>query len=147
MPVQEILVEENDFVFETVMRIRGTEVDVGQYLTMHALASILAEAKSRFLYSKGITDVDSSYQGLVVTDVSVNLPERVLCREELLIEVGVPNIDEKEAIFKYKVSRMYDGSEVARASMNIANFDYRYHKFVAMPKRMIETLEQVPFEL
>ncbi len=147
MPVQEILVDNSEFVFETVMRVRNNEVDVGEYLDMGSLSSILGEARSRFLYSKGIKQVDSSYQGLVVTDATVNLIERVQCREELLVEVGVPHIDENNAVFRFKVSRMYDGSLVAKATMNVANFDYRYHKFVNISPDMLASLEQVPFEL
>lgn len=147
MSIQEIFIEENQFIFETVMRVRNTEVDVGQYLTIEALTAILTEARSRFFYSKNIKEVNSDYQGLITTDYTVGLPLRVRCREELLIEVGVPKINEEQANLHFKVSRMHDGSLVSKASMTVVNFDYRHHKIVRMSDSIISLLKQTPFEL
>ena len=56
---QELTFADNIFVFETVMRVRNTEIDAGQHVTLEALTALLAEARARFLYSKGIQDINA----------------------------------------------------------------------------------------
>ncbi len=145
MSVQEVVVEESEFVFETVMRVRNTEVGVGQYLTIDSLTSILTEAKSRFFYSKGIEDMNEDSQGLIVTDVVINFPEMVSAKEELLIEVGVPKINKKQAIMKFRVNHMHNMTIIAKACMTLVNFDFNKDKVVPMSAYMLEHLEQKPF--
>ncbi len=147
MSVQEVVVEESEFVFETVMRVRNTEVGVGQYLTIDALTSILTEAKSRFFSSKGIEDMDDNSQGLIITDMAINFPEMVKAKEDLLIEVGVPKINKKQAIMKFRVNHMHKMIIIAKACMTLVNFDFNKDKVVPMSAYMLEHLEQKPFAL
>ncbi len=147
MSVQEIVVKDSEFVFETVMRVRNTEVGVGQYLTIDALTSILTEAKSRFFYSKGIDDINDDSQGLIINDIAINFPQMVRVKEELLIEVGVPKINKKQATMKFRVNHMHNMTIVAKACMTLVNFDFHKHKVVAMSAYMLEHLEQEPFAL
>ncbi|MFZ2553837.1 MAG: thioesterase, partial [Psychrobacter urativorans] len=68
--IDEVLdLDEQIFVFETVMRVRNTEVDIGQHLTLEALTALISETRVRFLYSKGIKEIDADYQGLIVDDL------------------------------------------------------------------------------
>ncbi len=147
MSVQEVVVEESEFVFETVMRVRNTEVGVGQYLTIDSLTSILTEAQSRFFYSKGIEDMNDDSQGLIITDMAINFPEMVSAKEELLIEVGVPKINKKQATMKFRVNHMHNMTIIAKACMTLVNFDYQKNKVVSMSAYMLEHLEQKPFAL
>ena len=89
MSDQEIVFDDGVFVFETVMRVRNTEIDVGQYMTIEAMTSIISEVRARFFYSKGIKEINADYQGLIVDDLRLNMLSRVRAREELLFEVGV----------------------------------------------------------
>lgn len=147
MSVQEIFVKEDAFVFETVMRVRSSEIHIGQYLSLASLTGILDEARSRFFYSKHVKEVDENYQGLVLVDLVVNFTARVRAREELLIEVGVPEIDENQATIQIKVSRMNDQSPVAKAIATAVNYDYRKNEVVAISPKIIQLLEQKPFEI
>ncbi len=143
--MQEVVVKESEFVFETVMRVRNTEVGVGQYLTLDSLTSILTEAKSRFFSSKGIEDMDEESQGLIITDIAINFLEMVRAKEDLLIEVGVPKINKKQAMMKFRVNHMHNMTIIAKASMTLVNFDFNKDKIVPMTAYMFEHLEQKPF--
>lgn len=44
-------IEVAHFVFETVMRVRNTEIGLGQHLTVENLVALITEARFRFLYS------------------------------------------------------------------------------------------------
>lgn len=55
-------IEVAHFVFETVMRVRNTEIGLAQHLTVENLVALLTEARFRFLYSKSIKEVNAEYQ-------------------------------------------------------------------------------------
>lgn len=138
---------EGTFVFETVMRVRNTEIDISQHLTIESLVSILSEARARFFYSKGIKEINAEYQGLMISDITVDYVSRARAREELLVEVGTQNISEQGGNFTLKVSRMYDSSVVATAVMGFIMHDYRSNKTIALPQNIRQLLEIVPFDL
>lgn len=138
---------EGTFTFETVMRVRHTEIDISQHLTVDALTSILSEARARFFYSKGIKEINAEYQGLMITHLQVDYTSRARAREELLVEVGTQHIDEMGGNFTFKISRMYDSSVVATAVMGFIMHDYRLNKAIPLPPSVKQLLEVVPFEL
>lgn len=147
MVTKDITLNDKVFVFETVMRIRNTEVDIGQYLSFEAFSGLLTEAKARFFYSKGIKEVNNDYQGLIVNNVLINVVSRVRAREELLFEVGVDNLTDDDGDMFFKVTRMYDGSLVAKAVINFVNYDYRLNQIIPLNAQLKEALFQRPFEL
>lgn len=135
------------FVFETVMRVRNTEIDASQYLTFEALTAQLAEARARFLFSKGIKEVNSDFQGLMIDQLTLEVSSRVRAREELLFEVGVERLDADGGLLAVKVTRMNDGSLVATARKHFVNYDYRSNKVVKLSRSVKEALNPEPFEL
>lgn len=146
MTDQELTFDDGVFVFETVMRVRNTEIDVGQYLTLESLITLLAEARARFLYSKGINEINSEYQGLIVSDLQLNVISRVRAREALLFEVGIEQIAEKSGKMAIKVTRMYDGSLVAKARKGFIQYDYRSNKAISFNSDVKRALDQSDFD-
>lgn len=139
---QELEFDEAVFVFETVMRVRTLEIDIGQYLTLESLVALLAEARSRFLYSKGIQEINPDYQGLIVDDLQLNVVSRVRVRETLMFEVGIEQISDMSGHMAIKVTRMYDGSLVAKARKSFSQYDYRLSKFIPFTNDIKEALDQ-----
>lgn len=147
MARNEISFNDSVFVFETVMRVRNTEVDAGQHISVETMTSLLTEAKARFFYSKGIKTINADYQGLIVQDLALNFISRVRAREELLFEVGVDRLNEETGTMFIKVTRMYDGSLVAKSQIEFVNYDYRVNKVLPISGSVKEVLDQQPFEL
>ena len=143
----EIEFGEGSFVFETVMRVRHTEIGFGQHLTIDAMVALLAEARARFLYSKGVKEINSDYQGFIITNVATYFVSRAKAREELLFEVGVQNITDNGGDFIFKVTRMYDGSDVARAVMGFVAYDYRLNQEVPLKGALREAVELKEFAI
>ena len=135
------------FVFETVMRVRNTEIDASQFLTFEALTAQLAEARARFLFSKGIKEVNSDFQGLMIDQLTLEVSSRVRAREELLFEIGVETLTDNGGTFAIKVTRMFDGSLVAKARKHFVNFDYRLNITTTLSTAIKEALNPEPFEL
>lgn len=136
-----------DFVFETVMRVRHTEIGIGQHLTIDAMVALLSEARARFLFSRGVKEINNEYQGFIITDVATHFLSRAKAREELLFEVGVQNLHENGGDFIFKVSRMSDSSEVAHSVMGFVAYDYRKNKEVALAGALREAVETKSFEI
>lgn len=141
--IDEVLdLDEQIFVFETVMRVRNTEVDVGQHLTLEALTALISETRVRFLYSKGIKEIDADYQGLIVDDLQLNIVSLVRAREELLFEMGVSLLTGDGGNITTKVTRMYDGSTIAIAQQHFVNYDYRFNKVTTINNSIKQALNQ-----
>lgn len=138
---------DGSFVFETVMRVRHTEIGIGQHLTIDAMVALLAEARARFLFSKGVKEINAEYQGFIITDVATHFISRAKAREELLFEVGVQNLTDKGGDFIFKVARMYDGTDVARAVMGFVAYDYRLNKEIPLAGALRDAVETKPFEI
>ena len=142
--MSEVLVfEDTTFVFETVMRVRNTEIDSGQYLTIGALTELLSETIARFLYSKGIKQIDADYQGLIVDRLELNIEGLVRAREALLFEVGVAAVSNKGCDINIKVTRMHDDSLVAKSRQHLVNYDYRSNLITSLSKLTKQALEQL----
>ena len=62
MSEQALAFEDDLFVFETVMRVRHTEIDLGQHMAVESLTALLSEARLRFLQAKGIKDINAEQQ-------------------------------------------------------------------------------------
>lgn len=116
--------DDTQFDFETVLRVRSTEVDAGQYLTIDALVSMLSEVRARFWYAKGIT-LAAEHQKLRITEMCLNLLATVRIREELLFEVGVHSLHAQGGVLSVQASRMHDGSMVCLAQFDFVCFDHR----------------------
>ncbi|WP_131669342.1 thioesterase [Psychrobacter pygoscelis] len=147
MSNQELDFDDGVFVFETVIRVRSTEIDVGQYMTIEAMTSAISEVRARFFYSKGIKEINADYQGLVVDNFCLNMLSRVRAREELLFEVGISSLSQDDGVIAIKVTRMFDGSLVAKAALNFVNYDYRLNQVIALSPSVREALDQTPFSL
>ncbi|ALF59582.1 thioesterase [Psychrobacter urativorans] len=147
MSDQELTFDDGVFVFETVMRVRNAEIDVSQYLTLESMTALLAEARARFLYSKGIQAKSADHQGLMVDHLQLAIISQVRAREELLFEVGIEQLSDNDGQLAIKVTRMYDGSLVAKARKHFINYDYRLNKISTITSCIQEALSPQPFEI
>ncbi|MEN6670967.1 thioesterase family protein [Psychrobacter sp. B38] len=140
MPKKEIKVDDDLLVFETVMRVRHTEIDTGQYMTIESLTALLTEAWLRFLYAKGIKEVNADYQGLIIDELQLNISSRVQVREELLFEVGVEPMYDNGGHVEIKISRLHTGDTVAKARQHFVNYDFKANKVTALDNKIKEAL-------
>lgn len=140
VPKRELNVDDGLLVFETVMRVRHTEIDTSQYMTLDSLTALLTESWLRFLYAKGIKEINADYQGLIINELQLNISSRVQVREELLFEIGIePSYDEGGYV-EIKVTRRHTGEAVANAKQHFVNYDFRLNKVTALDSTIREAL-------
>ena len=139
---RELVFDDTVFVFEMVMRVRNNEIGVGNFLTPESLSHLLSETRERFLYAKGIQQIHADYQGLIIVDMQLNLFSMVRTREALLFEVGVQQLSTEGCDINIKVTRMDDGSLVAKSRQHFVNYDYRSGKVTTLNKTIKQALDQ-----
>lgn len=139
---QDLTFDKEIFVFETVMRVRNTEIDMGQHLTLESFTSLLSEARQRFLYSRSIKEINADYQGLIVDNLQLSFISRVRAREELLFEVGIERLFDDSGYLIIKSTRTSDGSLVAKARLHFINFDFRTNKVTVFNSIIKAALER-----
>lgn len=137
---EELDFDDNLFVFETVMRVRHTEIDIGQHLTIESLTAQLAEAQSRFLYSRGIKEINADYQGLIIDNLQLCMNGRIRVRESLLFEIGVEPLYDNGGYIVIKVNCMRTGETLAKARLHFINYDFRLNKTTSLDKTIKEAL-------
>lgn len=128
------------FIFETVMRVRHTEIDTAQYMTLESMTALLTEAWLRFLYAKGIQEINADHQGLIIDEFQLKISSRVRVRDELLFEVGIDPLYDNGGNVEIKVSRMHTGETVAKARQHFVNYDFRLNKVTTLDNTIKEAL-------
>jgi len=144
---QALAFEDDLFVFETVMRVRHTEIDLGQHMAVESLTALLSEARLRFLQAKGIKDINSEQQGLIIDQLQLDIMSRIRVREELLFEVGVEPIYDNGGHIVIKVTRMHTGEIMAQSRQHFVNYDFSLNKVVKLDKTTKEALYPHLFRL
>lgn len=147
MSEQALAFEDDLFVFETVMRVRHTEIDLGQHMAVESLTALLSEARLRFLQAKGIKDINSEQQGLIIDQLQLDIISRIRVREELLFEVGVEPIYDNGGHIVIKVTRMHTGEIMAQSRQHFVNYDFSLNKVVKLDKTTKEALYPHLFRL
>lgn len=147
MSEQALAFEDDLFVFETVMRVRHTEIDLGQHMAVESLTALLSEARLRFLQAKGIKDINSEQQGLIIDQLQLDIMSRIRVREELLFEVGVEPIYDNGGHIVIKVTRMHTGEIMAQSRQHFVNYDFSLNKVVKLDKTTKEALYPHLFRL
>lgn len=132
----ELNFDETVFIFETVMRIRSTEMGIGQQLRAESMIELFSEARARFLYAKNLREIDSNYFGILITDVCTQYLSRVHAREELLFEVGLADMNPYGGDFVIRASRMYDGSVVALGKFGFVYYNYLTGSVAELDKQL-----------
>ena len=132
MSNQELNFDDGIFVFETVMRVRNTEIDMGQHLALQSLTALLTEA---------------DHQGLIINKLQLSIFSCVRAREELLFEVGVEPLCDNGGNIVFKAMRMHNGEIVAKARQHFVNYDFRLNKITTLDNTIKKALYPHLFEL
>lgn len=147
MSKQELVFDDDLFVFETVMRVRYTEVDAGQHITVESLTALLSEARLRFLHAKSVKEINADHQGLIIDKLQLDIVKRIRIREELLFEVGVEPIYDNGGNIIMKVTRMHTGETVAKARQHFRGYDFNLNKVTKLDNMIKEALYPHLFRL
>ncbi|HEY8398032.1 MAG TPA: thioesterase family protein [Flavihumibacter sp.] len=123
------------FVFETIIRIRITDINYGGHMGNDALLSILHEARLQFLQHAGYSEMNVEGVGLIMSDVAIEFRQEAYFGDELLIKMVANDFSRVGFDIFYQVEKT--GSEknavVAFAKTGMVCFDYNTRKVAPLP--------------
>jgi len=132
-----------EFIFNTEIPIRITDINYGGHLGNDSLLSIIHDARVRFLNHLSYSESNVEGAGIIMIDAGVQYKSESFYGDILLIEIGVMDFSKIGCDFVYKISNPNSKKEIALAKTGIVFFDYAKRKTVPVPiefKKKIESL-------
>ena len=119
--------------FHTELEVRIGDVNYGRHLGNDAVLSLLHEARLRFLKHHGFSEEEAGGAGMIMLDAVIVYAAQAFHGDVLRAEVGAGDFGACGCDFYYRLVRVRDGREIARAKTSLAFFDYEAERIVRMP--------------
>ena len=120
--------------YATEMRVRVTDLNYANHLGNDALVSLLHEARTRFLDHHGLNERDIEGLGIVIGDLSVVYTAEAHHGDVLRIEMGLGDFHKVGCDVFYRISRVRDEVQVARARTGIVFIDREARRATPVPE-------------
>jgi len=129
------------FHFHTEMTVRISDVNYGNHLGHDALISMLHEARVQFLSMLSYSESDVEGCSLIMRDIAVQYTSEAFYGEAISIEVAVAAIAARSFDLVYRMCRVRDRREIARATTCMVFFDYKAKKSITVPPEFIHKIK------
>lgn len=146
MPRLQLELPEESFCFSTTFRVRMSEINAGNHLGNDTLISLISDARTLFLCHFGMPpeDVANSRSGTLITDLATLYKAPAFLNDQLLIEVGVTDLNRYGGDFIYRITRQRDASVIALAKNGFVFFDFVASKVVEIPAEFRDRFSALP---
>ncbi|MBJ2303708.1 MULTISPECIES: acyl-CoA thioesterase [unclassified Pseudomonas] len=146
MPRLQLELKEEFFCFSTTHRVRMSEINAGNHLGNDTLISLISDARTLFLCDHGMPpeDVANSRSGTLITDLATLYKAPAFFNDQLLIEVGVTDLNKHGGDFIYRITRQRDARVIALAKNGFVFFDFVAAKVVEVPAEFRERFTTLP---
>lgn len=122
------------FPFQTEVRIGAAHLHLGIHVGNGTLFELLNDARILFFESLGYSEVDVAGAGTIMADAVVVYKAESFAGDLLRFEVTAGEFSRTTCDLFYRVTKVPDGAEVARAKTAISFMDYTTRKVVAVPE-------------
>ncbi|WP_299978750.1 thioesterase family protein [Desulfobacula sp.] len=123
-----------DFIFETELAVRLTDINYGNHVGDDAFVSLIHEARVRFLKSFGFSKSDIAGKALVISDLAVSYKSQSFYGDKLKFEIGAGGFNKYGCDIFYKVTNIKTGDVVILAKTGIVFFDFTKNKITTPPE-------------
>ncbi|MFH2060951.1 MAG: thioesterase family protein [Pseudomonadota bacterium] len=123
----------DEFIFETKIDIRISDINYGKHVGHDAFISILHEARVRFLHHFGFTETNIDGKGIVISDIAVIYKSQSFHGDTLTIKMAVTDFNKYGFDVFYQVSHSQNKTLVLKAKTGIVFFDYSENTIVQIP--------------
>ncbi|VVN68684.1 hypothetical protein PS726_00262 [Pseudomonas fluorescens] len=140
MPRLQLEFAQEAFCFSTTFTVRMSEINAGNHLGNDTLISLISDARTLFLSHLGMPpeDVGKSRNGTLITDLATIYKASAYFNDQLLIEVGVTDLNTYGGDFIYRITRQHDARVIALAKNGFVFFDFVASKVVEVPTEFRE---------
>lgn len=125
---------ENAILHRHSLSVRITDMNYGRHLGHDALVSLLHEARTQMLVSRGLREWDLDGYPSVVADLAIQYQGEAAWPDTLVVETAIPPVEGKSLCVYHRVLREHDQRPVATARLNLVLIDAAVGKPVAVPK-------------
>ena len=124
------------FTYETLIRVWATDITVGAQASPEAMVTMLSEARARYLNAQGIMEVESDFDGILITDLATEFVSRALAHQELIFEVGLSGKNKYGGDIVIRVTRREDGSDVMRAKFGFVCYNFYTNQVIPVTEKI-----------
>lgn len=121
-----------EFIFETKIPVRITDLNYGNHLGNDKLLSILHEARVLFLSHFGYTEMDCAGVSLIMADVAIEYKNEAFYGDTLSIQVVAGDFSRVSFDLYYLVQT--DTKLIAKAKTGMVTFDYHNRTTISVPE-------------
>ncbi len=134
----------DDFVFETEISIRITDINYGRHVGNDAFISLIHEARVRFLNHFGYSEADIEGTSLIISDLAVVYKSQSFYGDRLKFEIGVGEFNKYGCDFFYNVTHAQTHTSVLFAKTGIVFFNFHTHTITPMPEKFFSRFADPP---
>ncbi|MEQ9617773.1 MAG: thioesterase family protein [Deltaproteobacteria bacterium] len=129
------------FIFSTEINLRISDINYGGHLGHDSILSLTHEARVRFFYDYGFSELDVDGPGIVMSDVAVVYKSESFYGEIIIIEIAVCDFTKYGCDLVYRLKEKETEREVALAKTGIVFMNYEERKVAPVPGRFRELFE------
>ncbi len=124
----------NNFVFETELEVRMTEINLGNHVGHDSFVSLMNEARIRFLDYLGFKTVIGDGKGLIIADLAVSYKAQAFYKDRLKFEIGAGDFNKYGCDIFYRITNKGTGELVVHAKTGVVFFDYLKNQVADIPE-------------
>lgn len=129
--------------FETLIRIRITDINYGGHLGNDALVSLMHEARVRYLAHHGFKELSEEGASFIMGDCAIVYKSEGFHGQNLKVQMGAGDYSRVGFDLYYRFLLEETGKELAVAKTGMVMFDYRSRKVLRVPEQMRQKLGEV----
>lgn len=130
----------DDYPFSTDIKVRITDLNYGGHVGNDTFLSLIHEARTAFLASRGFSETDCGGVSLIMADAAVVFMAEAYAGDVLRFEVAAGDATRCGFRVFHRVTRPADGTSVLLAETGMVGWDYREGKVRPLPEAVRKEL-------
>jgi YbgC/YbaW family acyl-CoA thioester hydrolase len=130
-------------LFTTEISVRASDLNYGNHVGHDTVLTLMQEARIRFYRTLGFQN-ELNFEGSigqVIADAAVQYKSESFLGDQLIIQVGVSDVNKYGFDMLYLVINKATRNEVARGKTGIVCFDYNTRKVARLPEILRQKLQ------
>jgi acyl-CoA thioester hydrolase len=132
----------DQFLFETVLTVRATDLNYGAHVGNDTILAYMQEARVLFYRSLGFKDELTFEEsvGQIITDSAIQYKSEAFLGDQLVIRIAVTDFNKYGFDMLYQITNQETGRLVTIGKTGIVCFDYTKRKIASIPNVLLKAL-------
>ena len=124
------------YPFRFSITVRTTDLNYGGHLGNDKVLALIHEARTAFLASHDMTELECGGVSLIMGDAAVVYKKEAFAGEQLDIAVAAGEPGRSGFRLFYRITRPSDRAQIALAETGMVTYDYKAQKIVRLPEEL-----------